>query len=132
MICLAGQATSFIVIALASSQIHDSVCQGKQNHRMCLPGRATKSMILCARASKIIDLCCPREPKNQCFELPGHAKSLILHAKASAIIDFARPGTLILIALAGMLFWGGGALCWGRDGCCLWGWVGKTHSTKHY
>jgi hypothetical protein len=92
MICLAGQATSFIVIALASSHIHDSVCQGKQNHRLCLPGRATKSMILCARASKIIDLCCPREPKNQCFGLP-----LILHAKASAIIDFAcRLGSNVL------------------------------------
>ena len=108
MICLAWQATSFIVIALASSQIHDSVCQGKQNHRLCLPGRATKSMILCARASKIIDLCCPREPKNQCFGLPGHAKSLILHAKASTIIDFACPGELP------------NASCWLRwRGCCF-------------
>ena len=128
MICLARQTTSFFFIALAGSQIHDSVCQGTQNHRFRLPGRATTSMIFVCRGSQ-----------NHRFVLPSRAqKSVLWIARALKINDFGRPGGLpnarfcmprqaqcmILLALASspMHYFG----CLGGDvvlgwGACLWG-----------
>ena len=123
LIWLTGQDESLILVAWASSHIHDVRCQGNQNHRfcllcrgpkpmMCLAGQATSFFLIALASSQIYiahtksqislawasyhinDFVCQGK-QNHRFVLPSRAqKSVLWIARALKINDFGRPGGL--------------------------------------